>query len=409
MVIMNDDSRQLTSRRLVLRGTSLLCLILGLSLFRTVHAAPGCPFCPPTQPTFSEQLAESDIACLVKWVSVTQSGSDEEVGTATTAFEVVEALRTGDARLPAKSKITIDFLRTGKPGDLFFLFGKREEEKTGWSAPVEVTEISYGYIRQAPALETVAEIRLKYFLKFLEFPDPVIANDAFSEFSRARYEDVAQLAEVLPRAKIRNWLDSAETSKVRLGFYGLMLGLCGNDEDAEFLEQKIFAPVAEDDVRLGIDGMMGGYLLIRREQGLKKLIDGKLRDAGAARTDLFAVLNALRFAGEYCRDRLPLRDLHAAMRMFLDRDEFAELVLADLARWKDWSILDRLIAGFGKEPFEHDGGKLKILQFAQACAKDKSAEGDTPAQVATAKRFLERLESEAPDLIRQTRRNIPLK
>lgn len=375
----------------------------------SVIAAPGCPFCPPTQPTFSEQRSECDAACLVKWVSAKETkGEDDEVGSATTTFEVVEVIRSDDPKLAAKSRITVDFLRNGKPGDLFLLFGKRDEGKLGWSAPVEMSEDSYQYILQAPAMEAPAEKRLKYFLKFLEVRDQQIANDAFAEFSRARYEDVVLISSALPREKIRMWLESPETSKIRLGFYGLLLGLCGNDEDARFLEAKIFEPFAPNDIRLGIDGMMGGYILLRRDQGLQRLITGKLQSSDTARTDLFAVLNALRFAWEYCRDRLPAAELQAALRSFLDRDEFAEIVLADLARWKDWSVLDRLISQFGKTPFETDSAKLKIIQFAQACVKDNRTEDDVPAKVATAKKFLTRIETESPDLIRQTRRTLPL-
>lgn len=374
-------------------------------------AAPGCPFCPPTQPTFSERLSQSDVAGLAKWVSSKEiKEKDDEVGTASTVFEVVDVLRTDDKKQFApKSNVTLEFLREGKPGDLFVLFGKREDGKIAWSAPVEVTEESYQYIREVPAFEKPADERLRFFLRCLELADQTIANDAFAEFSRARYDDVAAMADKLPREKLRRWLESPETTKIRLGFYGLMLGLCGNDSDAAFLEAQIFSPVEPDAVRLGIDGMMGGYLLLRREQGLKRLVDGKLQVADTAATDLFALLNALRFAGEYCRDRIDLADLQAAMRQFLDRDEFAEVVLPDLARWKDWSVLDRLIAQYGQEPFETDSGKLKIIQFAQACAKDTQTDGEIPERVAAAKQFLSKIEQESPDLIRQTRRSAPLK
>lgn len=384
-------------------------LIVGSLSGLRAFAAPGCPFCPPTQPTFSEQRSQCDAVCLVKWVSVKETkNEDDEVGSAVTTFEVVEVVQSDDKKLAPKSKITVDFLRQGKPGDLFLFFGKRGDDGLGWSAPIEVSEISYQYIRQAPSLESPADKRLKYFLKFLEYSDPLIANDAFAEFSRARYEDVVAISESLPRGKIHSWLESPETTKIRLGFYGLLLGLCGNDNDAQFLESQIFSPVAPDDVRLGIDGMMGGYLLLRREEGLQRLIEKKLKDSDTARTDLFAVLNALRFSWEYCRDRLPAAELQAALRSFLDRDEFAEIVLPDLARWKDWSVLNRLISQFGKEPFETESGKLKIVQFAQACVKDKGPVGDIPARIATANKFLAKVESESPDLIRQTRRTPPL-
>ncbi len=383
-------------------------VVFGMSV-SSLSAAPGCPFCPPTQPTYSEQLSQSDVACQVKWVGVTEKADEDgAVGSATTTFEVVEVITADDKKLALKTKITVDFLRTGKPGDLFLLMGKRSDGEIAWGAPIEVSEDSYQYIRQAPPFDAPAEKRLKFFLKFLEMRDPQIANDAFAEFSRARYEDVAGLSGQLPREKIRTWLETPETTKIRLGFYGLLLGLCGNDDDAAFLETQIFSPVAEDDVRLGIDGMMGGYLLLRGAPGLEKLVDGKLKVPDTARTDLFAVLNALRFAGEYARDRLPTAQLQSALRSFLDREEFAEIVVADLARWKDWSVLDRLLANFGQPPFETESGKLKVIQFAQACAKDTRTDKEIPLSVAEAKRFLAQVEKESPDLIRQTRRPTPI-
>ncbi len=372
-------------------------------------AAPGCPFCPPTQPTFSEQLADCDIACLAKWVSKTETESEDEVGSATTTFAVVEMVRTGQTKLAKDARITVDFLCSGKPGDLFFLIGKRGDDKTAWSLPVEVTEISYGYIRQAPSLESPPEQRLKYFFKFLEFSDPTVGNDAFAEFSRARYSDVAALADWLPREKIRGWLASDQTTKMRLGFYGLLLGLCGHDEDAAFLEDRIFAPVDENDVRLGIDGMMGGYLLLRGKAGLARLMDGKLKSPDTQRTDLFAVLNALRFAGEYNRDRIPLANLQEALRLYLDREEFVEVVLPDLARWCDWSVLNRLIDGYGKPPLETVSAKIKVVQFAQASLKDQPANGVFEERITRAEEFLKRVEAESPELMKQTRRPLPLK
>jgi len=403
MKVFRERMMRARSRAIVWSG------LLWLVSTSMVDAAPGCPFCPATQPTFSEQLAQSDVACLVKWVSATETEDENEFGAAMTHFEVVEVVRPGEQKLAKQAKVTVDFLRSGKPGDLFLLIGTRGDEKIAWSAPIEMSDDSYQYIRQAPAFEAPADKRLKYFLKFLEYNDPLIANDAFAEFSRASYVDVASMAESLPREKLRRWLADDETTKIRLGFYGLLLGLCGNDDDAKFLDSRIFAPVAEDDVRLGIDGMMGGYLLLQGDAALDRLIEGKLKAGDTQRTDLFAVLNALRFAWEYQRERLQPEKLQAALRLFLDRNEFAEIVLADIARWKDWSVLERLLAAYGKPPYESKSSKLKVIQFAQACVKDVPKDDSAPERIVTAKAFLANVERESPELIQQTRRPLPLK
>ncbi len=40
--------------------------------------------------------------------------------------------------------------------------------------------------------------------------------------------------------------------------------------------------------------------------------------------------------------RVPKERLLASMRLLLDNPEFADQVIPDLARWEDWSVLDRL-------------------------------------------------------------------
>ena len=55
----------------------------------------------------------------------------------------------------------------------------------------------------------------------------------------------------------------------------MMAGLCGQPEDAAVLERKIMT--LDADFRLGIEGVMAGYMLLRGEEGLKVLEDGKMR------------------------------------------------------------------------------------------------------------------------------------
>ena len=94
----------------------------------------------------------------------------------------------------------------------------------------------------------------------------MIGDDAFGEFANAAYSDVVLLSKELPREKLRTWLTSNMVSPGRIGLYGMMLGLCGTDEDVKLLERKILE--GTEDFRLGIDGVMGGYLLLTGEKGL---------------------------------------------------------------------------------------------------------------------------------------------
>jgi len=363
-----------------------------------INTAAACPFCPPSSPTLAEQLAESDVGVLVAWVRAVDPADGQSEPR--TDFRVVEVLRSPEIGPKKDATVSVDFLRDGKPGDLFLLMGKRIDGITDWSLPIEITEISAAYVKQAPSPERPMTERLPFFLRFLEAHDPLLANDAFAEFSRSKYEDVVAIKNRLPREKLRQWLDDPATPPMRLGFYGLLLGLCGTADDAEFLAAKVFRPTAENDVRPGLDGMMAGYVLLTGESGLQRLVDKKLNDPTQPDGDVYAVVNLLRFLWQFAADRVPQSKVAAALRPLVDRPQFAEVAIVDLARWKDWSALEALVARYGQPPFETPTAKTKVVQFALACVKHG---GDDPA-VAKARKFLDRLKADDPETLHTAER-----
>lgn len=354
------------------------------------YAVPGCPFCAPSKPPFSERLAACDAAVEVKWISLT---SDAKLVKEATTFEVVRPFRMGKKEFAAGEQITWPFGCDGKPGEPFLLIGSIKDDGTiGWEEPISLAgEYLLAYLRRVPRPEQPD--RLAFYLKFLEFPDTDICNDAYAEFSRAQYAEVAALAPKLPRAKLRSWLASADPQiQVRLGLYGMMLGLAGDDSDADFLEQQIMKAPEPDKPRFGIDGMMAGYVLLRGEKGLEKLVNAKFAERG--NDDLLLLRNTLIFLWEYAQDRVPAEALRASMRRYLDRLEIADTAVENLSRWKDWQSLDRLLAAYGKPPFDSTLSRQKIVAFALVCERDgKKISPDNPPPTAIrARKFLDSLD-----------------
>src|SRR5690606_1580063 len=100
----------------------------------------------------------------------------------------------------------------------------------------------------------------------------------------------------------RKWVMNPETPVTRLGLSGLMLGLCGTEEDAKLMQQKVTEQT--DDFRLGIDGIMGGYLLLTGEKGLGILDETKLKNKKAPFSETYAAMSALRFMWDYGDGRI---------------------------------------------------------------------------------------------------------
>lgn len=367
-----------------------------------LSTAEACPFCGAAQMTLTEQLAAADAAVLVQWVDGVKD-TPEKPGTTTYQIkQVVKAPKVAKK----DQKITLDRYRVAKPGELFFVLGTDMGDGKGveWGSPLEVSELSFNYMSQAPSPETPPAKRLAYFLKFLEFSDPIVSNDAFAEFANAQYKDVEQLAPLLPRDQIRKWINNPETQATRLGLYGMMIGLCGDESDAALLEKRIL--VKSDEFRLGIDGLMGGYLLIKKDKGLDVIDEHKLMDKKIPFSETFAAMQALRFMWSYGTGRIAPDRLRQSMRILLDRPEMADLVIADLARWKDWSIQDKLMAMYGEGPYDVPSIKRAIIRFMLVSSKDLASSGgaQVPPHVTKGQKMLEELRKKDPKTVSEAER-----
>ena len=387
------------------RRLSLIGFVASIAV-TTAFIIHACPFCPPTDATLSEKLAQADAACVVKFLS---SVDGEELSMQKTTFQVLKQMRPSDSYKPS-AKIEIPIGVTGKPGDLFMLMGQLKNDEMEWSLPIEMDELGREekYLRSAPAPESPTVERLAYFLKFLDDNNNTISTDAFSEFARAKFEDVEQLAPQVSRAKVRGWLEDPNRQLiVRRAFYGMLLGLCGNDDDAEYLKRRI-QTIDPDDNRIGIDGLMGGYLLLRGDAGLQSMIVQKIDSLPAKLSnDQLSDLNGMRmtliFLWDYRRSQFGEEPLRAAMRRYLNRPELADLAVVDLARWKDWKPLDQLIASYGRAPWDSRSAKEKIVAYALSCRKDVRSEAGAklPDHAAKAQSFLDSLDPEFVQSVKQ--------
>lgn len=384
-----------------IKNRFFLGLICGLLVMSQSPYITACPFCSAPSLTLTEQLSQSDVAVLAQW-SEAEKGTLEKAGK--TVFEIKEIVRQSDKdKLKVGDQITINRHRPGKKGNLFLLLGTKGTS-IDWGDPIEVTETSFHYISQAPAPEEKTSKRLQYFLKFLEYPDQMISNDAYAEFANAPYEEITPLSKDLPREKIRKWIVDPETPVTRLGLYGLLLGLCGQESDIAFMEQKINEPTKE--YRLGIDGVISGYLLLTGADGLSKIDQSKFVPKEVAFSETYAAMQALRFMWTYGNGRISKERLRQSMRLLLERPELTDLVVADLARWNDWSMLDRLMEMYGADDYNIPSIKRAIVRYLLVASKGKNKKGIGPDAETTKKanELLDKLRKEDPKTVKSAER-----
>ena len=412
--------------------TLALTLLVLSGLFASPQAATAatrhCPFCAAPSLTLSEQLSQADAAALGIGAGAKKAreGNGKRLPSETT-YEIREVVRNGRGAVKKGQQVRLSRFRTGKKGDMFLLLGSKAT-RVEWGSPLPVTETSYQYIVQAPSPETAATKRLAYFIKFLEYPDRQISDDAYAEFANAPYKEIAAVSKLVPRAKVARWIADAETPPTRMGLYGLLLGLSGNENDAKLMERKISAP--SEEFRVGIDGVMSGYLLLAGEKGLPLLEQLKLKNLylvdakGQVLTDAkgrkklvpfsetYAAMQALRFMWSYADGRIAKPRLRQSMRILLDRPELADLVIADLARWKDWSIQDRLMTMYQDKAFNVPAIKRAVVRYMLVCTKDvpkKGTAGPLPKHAQSAMKHLALLRKRDPKTVMDAERFFFLK
>jgi len=350
----------------------LIAVIVAISaVVVATELAAACPFCTAVSPSISQRREEATVAAL---------GEVTEINAEQLGLKLHKVLSGAD-KLPNQESVMIPLAgATGvadlKTGRLALALGTRRATDQGfdWEL-VPLDEVSYGYVARAPARRLPPGERLAYFARFLEHANPLLAEDAYLEFGAASYDEVAQVADQLPMAKLRRWVADPRVPEARKGFYGLALGLAKGDADraanTAALERWIATPA--DDFRAGFDGALGGYLVLTGSAGLKKIEERYLHNPDAQPGDVRHALTALRFFHEFGRGAIPLADLNRAMRGLLARPEFAATAIVDLARWNDWDALDQIVALFDRRGYPDPATPRAVVGYLLACPEPQAA------------------------------------
>lgn len=383
------------------RCIPVVLVVVSLFLHNGVASAQ-CNFGNQRQPTFAELFSQAEASVVARWVA-SQEGSEETEGR--TAFRVQRILNGNQVAGIDQLIIADDYLQA-RPVDSFLVLGSKSTEtnRIEWYPLFEASPTKMLYILQAPPSEAPQIKRLAYFINFIEHSDSLISKDALAEVNKSALKDFQELASQLPHDQIRKWVSiPTNTEGTRLGVYSKMLGVCGDASDAILLEKRILTKT--DEFRTGIDAVMFGYLLLRREKGLEILEKSKMLDKTVPFSETYSAMQALRYMWGDGKDAIPHDRLRQSMRILLDRPEMADLVITDLARWKDWSVHDRLVEMY-QDNAHAKSVKRAIIRFMLKSSTDDSVDknGQVPPHVAKGLNTLRELREKDPQTVREAER-----
>jgi hypothetical protein len=420
------------SDTMIQNSTVFLPLLLSLILSSDRLSAQGsnCHW-PIVEGTLSRTVEQSQYQWRAIRISTEQVG-----GLRTTVFEVAEIIKSPDdtailvgrklnIRESIVPTVTGDRVRdkeladSRQPGSAVIMVSSSRFPGDA-SVLCEADERVEVYLNAtAAALKAITDekARLTVFVPYLASDSDVVANDALDEVVSNGFEGLSAVRDKLPRELIMQRIADPNAFPSQLGNYGVLAGFCGTTEDAALMEARIV--ILDAEYRHGIDWVMAGYLMIRGESGLTVLEDAKLRARTAKTTDgkevqlpfyeTYALLQALRFIWKNAPDRISAERLRQSMRMLLDRPELSDLAIAELMRWKDWSLHDRLMLMYDDPEFAFPPNRRAIVRYLFESSREKGDVGPEeksvrPAHALKADELLKMLEEKDPKTLSEVKR-----
>jgi hypothetical protein len=236
---------------------------------------------------------------------------------------------------------------------------------------MKASERVFKYLSDIQALPEKGPERLVFFQNYFEDKESVLAFDAYDEFAQAPYEDLIAMKDQMDREKIIGWIKNPETSVSRRRLYFTMLGVCGKPEDTQLLEELINSGSRKK--RAGLDALIACYLTLKGEAGVDLIETTFLEDQEVDYVDTLAAVSALRFHGTEV-DLIPKKRIVIAIRHLLDRPKMADMIIPDLARWKDWSVMERLVQMFKDADSDSNWLRVPVITYLRACPKPEAKE-----------------------------------
>lgn len=364
-----------------------------------VRPAVACPFCSASSQTLSEEITAMDavvIASLEVLPPAPKPGEvTDEVPKA--KFKIVEIIK-GQSLLAKKPMIETVYFGDAKKGKKFMITGVGPEN-IQWSTPLSLSERAQAYLLQLGKVAKTGAERLEFFQQYLEDKDDLLARDSYDEFAKSPYEAVQALKPKMNHGQLISWIKDSNIPASRRRLYFTMLGVCGSKDDVGTLETLVKSNDRKD--KAGLDALIACYLMLKGADGLGLVEDLYLKNKSAEYADTYAAIMALRFHGNDVKV-IERPRIVQAVRHMLDRPNLADLVIPDLAKWEDWSSMEKLVKLFKDADEKTSWVKVPVVNYLRVCplpeAKErmKELEKIDPESVKRAQTFFPTPASTAP-------------
>lgn len=317
--------------------------------------------------TFSEQLTSNDVVVVARLLEVPPPSDDPDADFPKAQFEIVQVIKGVDFVAP-EMKFSTQLVGTYPIGEKFLVMGV-DPPKLAWTTPMKASDRVFQYLQDIQSLPAKGPKRLEFFQNFFEDKESILAFDAYDEFALASYADLIAMKDQLQHDKLIAWILDPEISVNRRRLYFTLLGICGTAEDTKILEDLIRSNDRKK--RAGLDALIASYLTLKGPAGVDLIEEIFLVDTEADYVDANAAVMALRFHGTELK-LIPKERIVVAIRHLLDRPKMADMIIPDLARWEDWTVMERLVQMFKDADEESNWLRVPVITYLRACPKPEA-------------------------------------
>ena len=341
-------------------------VLVGVLVLGTLMAGPiasACPFCSAVSQTLRQEMDAVVVATAL------QSDLTRNADTGQIKMRIETVLKGGEL-VEAGQEVTAVYFGDVAKGRRFMLSGVDPRDMQ-WSC-LPLTPKSEKYLEKITQLaDKEPSERLLFYYEYLQDEDSMLSRDAYDEFASTPYDEIKKIESALDHDTLVTWIQDPKMSPDRKRMYLTLLGICGDQEDLPMLESMLKS--TQKSSRSGLDALIACYLTFAGEQGLPVIDELFLENRKASYADTYAAIMAVRFHGSeggvIARSAL-VQSLHH----ILDRPDLADLVIPDLARWKDWSQIDRIKQLFLAADAENNWVRVPAVNYLRACPKPEAAE-----------------------------------
>jgi hypothetical protein len=331
-------------------------------------SAKPCPFCSAVTSTISENIADSEFACLA--ICVAPANTKNADALPLHRFRIEQVLK-GSPKLVGKSFDVYSF-RAFELHDVSLLVGVGEGERIDWAPSPKISDLGQQYARRLTSVPESGPERLEFFLKSLDSSEKMVADDAYNEFARAALKDLVAIKSKLNRHEVINKIKDSRTTRDFRRLYWTLLSICGSPEDSQFVAQAIQNRSRIDQDQLGMDAAINCYLTLGGESALQSIERDFLGNPQSQYVDAYSAINAIRVHSEEIRT-ISQERLQRAFRLVLARNELADLVIPDLARWQDWTVVQRMEELFQQADDSTQFLKVPVINYLRVCPNPEAA------------------------------------